>query len=83
MDQRERRVDQENNLSVEVINIEVTEWDQIGALERCVHSLAMAMEEVDDEEVKAMLHRDIACLLLLREDLKDAVGCDTEPTRPN
>ena len=41
------------------------------------------MEEVDDEEVKAMLHRDIACLLLLREDLKDAVGCDTEPTRPN
>jgi len=43
----------------------------------------MAMEEVDDEEVKAMLHRDIACLLLLREDLKDAVGCDTEPTRPN
>lgn len=83
MDQRERRVDQENNLSVEVINIEVTEWDQIGALERCIHSLSLACEEIDDKEVKAMLHRDIACLLLLREDLKDAVDCDTEPTLPN
>lgn len=70
-------------MSVHVINIEVTEWEQIEALERCIYSLANAMEKCGDEELTTLFQRDIACLLLLREELKDAVDCDTEPSRPN
>jgi hypothetical protein len=70
-------------LSSEVITIEVTEWDQIEALERCIYSLTNAMESCGDEELEGLFQHDIACLLLLREELKDAVDCYTEPSRPN
>lgn len=71
-------------MSVHVINIEVTEWDQIQALERCIMSFAHALEDLgEDHELRSLFQRDMACLLLLREELKDAVDCDTEPSRPN
>lgn len=70
-------------MTVHHITIEVTEWDQIQALERCIMSLASALEQVEDDEIVNVFRRDLASLLLLREELSDAVDCCTEPTRPN
>lgn len=63
--------------------IEVTEWDQIEALERMIFSLSTAIDGLDDNELIARLQHDMACLILLREEIKDDIGTFNDPELPN
>lgn len=63
--------------------IEVTEWDQIEALERMIFSLSTAIDGLDDNDLIARLQRDMACLILLREEIKDDIGTFNDPKLPN
>lgn len=58
-------------MSVESITIGVTEWDLIQALERMILSLSHALESVDDDELYDLFQKDMACLILLRQELID------------
>lgn len=84
MGQLKRCIHSAGLLSVEVLNITVTEWDQIQALERCIMSLVSVLEQVGDEhELTELFQKDMACLLLLREELSDCAGTCTDPKLPN
>jgi len=63
--------------------IEVTEWDQIEALERMIFSLSTAIDGLNDNDLIARLQRDMACLILLREEIKDDIGTFNDPKLPN
>lgn len=63
--------------------IEVTEWDQIEALERMIFSLSTAIDGLNDNDLIARLQRDMACLILLREEIKDDIGTFNDPELPN
>lgn len=63
--------------------IEVTEWDQIEALERMIFSLSTAIDGLDDNDLIARLQRDMACLILLREEIKDDIGTFNDQKLPN
>lgn len=59
--------------------VKITTWDQIRALERVAHTLWTALEDEtsalskDDRE---MIELDLACLVILREQLVDEVDSD-------
>lgn len=67
-------------MNVETITIGVTEWDLIQALERMILSLSSALESVDDDELYDLFQKDMACLILLRQELiDDAETCNEKP----
>lgn len=68
-------------MSVESITIGVTEWDLIQALERMILSLSHALESVDDDELYDLFQKDMACLILLRQELIDEA--ETFNEKPN
>lgn len=70
-------------MSVEVVTITVTEWDQINALNRMILSLSKALEEVEDPEFVSLLQRDMACLIILREELEEDASTYNEKELPN
>jgi len=63
--------------------IEVTEWDQVQALERMIHSLSVAIDNIADTSLIMEFERDMACLLLLREELKDSLETHNDPEMPH
>jgi len=68
-------------LSVETITIGVTEWDLIEALERMIVSLSNALDNVQhDDELFELFQKDMACLILLRQELiEDADTANEKP----
>lgn len=70
-------------MSVEVITITVTEWDQIEALNRMILSLSKAVDEIADEEIVSLFQKDMACLILLREELQDCATTYNDADLPN
>lgn len=68
-------------MSVETITIGVTEWDLIEALERMIVSLSNALDNVQhDDELFELFQKDMACLILLRQELiEDADTANEKP----
>lgn len=70
-------------MSVEVITITVTEWDQIQALNRMILSLSQAAEAMDEPDMISLFHKDMACLILLREELEENATTYNDANLPN
>ena len=69
-------------MSVETITIGVTEWDLIQALERMILSLSNALDGIqDDAELSDLFQKDMACLILLRQELIEEA--DTANEKPH
>ena len=70
-------------MNVERIIVNVTEWDLIQALERMILSLSNALENVDDDEVYDLFQRDMACLIVLRQELIEETETYNEKELPH
>lgn len=66
-----------------MLTIEITEWDQIDALERMILSLSTAIDNMNDQEVITLLQRDMACLIFIREELMGDIGTMNDEKLPN
>ena len=71
-------------MEVEPITIEVSDWDQIVALDRVIMALGKSLELTDrSEDFYEVLQKDVACLILLREELKEAIEADGDLRQPH
>ena len=71
-------------MNVESITIGVTEWDLIEALERMIVSLSNALDNVqDDDDLFQLFQKDMACLILLRQELIDEAETFNEKELPH
>lgn len=70
-------------MNVETVTIGITEWDLIQALERMILSLSNALENVDDDEVYDLFQRDMACLIVLRQELIEETETYNEKELPH
>ena len=70
-------------MNVETITIGVTEWDLIQALERMILSLSNALENVEDDEIYELFQRDMACLIVLRQELIEETETYNEKELPH
>lgn len=71
-------------MNLETITIGVTEWDLIEALERMIVSLSNALDNVQhDDELFELFQKDMACLILLRQELIEEADTYNEKELPH
>ncbi len=71
-------------MNLETITIGVTEWDLIEALERMILSLSNALDNVQhDDELFELFQKDMACLVLLRQELIEEADTYNEKELPH
>lgn len=71
-------------MNVETITVNVTEWDLIQALERMILSLSNALDHnSDDAELTQIFQKDMACLILLRQELIEDADTFNEKELPH